>query len=43
MPEPRRHEHKPDRWGPSIGFLAIALALVAGAIAGGWSSMAASP
>ncbi len=43
MPKPARHEPRSDRWGPSIGFLAIALALVAGAIAGGWSSMAASP
>ena len=28
-----------DRWGPAIGFLAIAIALVAGALVGWWSSM----
>ena len=40
MDKPPRHAHEGDRWGPSLGFLAIALALVAGAIAGWWSSMA---
>ena len=28
-----------DRWGPAIGFLAIAIALVAGALVGWWTSM----
>ncbi len=34
--------HRPDRgaWGPSIGFLAIAVGLVAGALAGWWASTA---
>jgi hypothetical protein len=32
--------HQPDRgaWGPSIGFLVIAVGLVAGALAGWWTS-----
>lgn len=32
-----------DRWGPSIGFLVIALGLVGGAIAGWWSATSAPP
>ena len=40
MAKPPRHEPSSDRWGPSLGFLAIAVALVAGALAGAWSSMA---
>ncbi len=37
--------HRPDRraWGPAIGFLALALALVAGAIAAWWPSPDATP
>ena len=31
-----------DRWGPAIGFLAIAIALVAGALVGWWTSMTPS-
>ena len=37
--KPPRHEPRNDRWGPAIGFLAIAIALVVGALAGGWSSL----
>ncbi len=43
MAKPPRHEPKSDRWGPSLGFLAIAAALVAGALAGTWASMAPTP
>ncbi len=32
-----------ERWGPSIGFLAIAIALVAGALVGWWTSTVAPP
>ncbi|MCK9689178.1 hypothetical protein [Scleromatobacter humisilvae] len=39
MAKPPRHEPTRDRWGPAVGFLAIAFALVAGALAGGWSSL----
>ena len=42
MAKPPRHEPSRDRWGPALGFLAIAFALVAGAIAAGWSSMAST-
>ena len=37
--------HRPDRgaWGPSIGFLAIAVGLVAGALAGWWTSTSSTP
>jgi hypothetical protein len=42
MDKPPRHERQGARWGPSLGFLAIAFALVAGALAGAWSSMASS-
>ncbi len=37
--------HQPDRraWGPSIGFLVVALGLVAGAVAAWWPSSAATP
>jgi len=36
--KPPRVRPKHDRWGPSIGFLAIALALVAGALVAWWTS-----
>ena len=32
-----------DRWGPSIGFLVVALGLVGGAVAGWWSATSAPP
>jgi hypothetical protein len=32
-----------DRWGPSIGFLVIALGLVGGVVAGWWSATSAPP
>ena len=38
MGKPPRHEPDRARWGPSIGFLVVALGLVAGAIAGWWTS-----
>jgi hypothetical protein len=41
--KPPRHEPQGDRWSPAIGFLAIAIALVAGAIVGAWSALASSP
>jgi hypothetical protein len=36
--KPPRVRPQHDRWGPSIGFLAIALALVAGALVAWWTS-----
>ena len=38
MGKPARHEPDRVRWGPSIGFLLIAIGLVAGALAGWWTS-----
>jgi hypothetical protein len=38
MDKPPRVRPQPDRWGPSIGFLAIAFALVAGALVAWWTS-----
>ncbi len=38
MGKPPRHEPDRGRWGPSIGFLLIAAGLVAGAVAGWWTS-----
>jgi hypothetical protein len=38
--KPPRAPQPGDRWGPSIGFLAIAVALVAGALVGWWTSLA---
>jgi hypothetical protein len=32
-----------DRWGPSTGFLVVALGLVGGAVAGWWSATSAPP
>ncbi len=43
MDEPPRITRHGDRWGPAIGFLAIAIALVAGALVGWWTSMTTSP
>ena len=43
MDKPPRVRHSGDRWGPSIGFLAIAVALVAGALVGWWTSMTPPP
>ncbi len=40
MDKPPRVRPTGDRWGPSIGFLAIAIALVAGALVGWWTSLA---
>ena len=39
MDKPPRTGPASDRWGPAIGFLAIAIALVAGALVGWWTSM----
>jgi hypothetical protein len=36
--KPPRTRATGNRWGPSIGFLAIAIALVAGALVGWWTS-----
>ena len=38
MDKPPRVRPQHDRWGPSIGFLAIACALVAGALVAWWTS-----
>ena len=37
-------QHRPDRgaWGPAVGFLVIAVGLVAGALAGWWTSTSSS-
>jgi hypothetical protein len=43
MAPPPRHAPQRDRWGPSIGFLVVALGLVGGAIAGWWSATGAPP
>ena len=38
MDKPPRVRPQHDRWGPSVGFLAIAFALVAGALVAWWTS-----
>ncbi len=43
MGKPPRHEPDRGRWGPSIGFLLVAAGLVAGAIAGWWTSTSTTP
>ena len=43
MGKPPRHEPARGRWGPSIGFLVIAVGLVAGAVAGWWTSTSPAP
>jgi hypothetical protein len=40
--QPPRSRPQGDRWGPSIGFLAIAIALAAGALVGWWTSLTPS-
>lgn len=42
MDKPPRARPPRDRWGPSIGFLAIAIALVAGGLVAWWTSLAPS-
>ena len=43
MGKPPRHEPARGRWGPSIGFLVIAVGLVGGAVAGWWTSTSTAP